>query len=107
MAFGTADRYQGRGIGTFLLGAIGVAAAEAGITTLVGHVLEDNRPMRAVFAKVEATSRLDEPGVLRVEVEAATAAGLLDDAVRQELASAVHDVVTAASLALASPTATS
>jgi len=52
MAFGTVDRYQGRGIGTFLLGAIGVAAEQAGVTTLVAHVLEDNRPMRAVFAKV-------------------------------------------------------
>lgn len=105
IAFGTADRHQGRGIGTFLLGAIGVAATEAGITTLVAHVLEDNRPMRAVFAKVEGTSHFDEPGVLRVEIEAAAAAGLLDDSIRQELASAVRDVVTAASLALATPTA--
>jgi protein lysine acetyltransferase len=104
MAFGTADRYQGRGIGTFLLGAIGVAAAEAGITTLVAHVLEDNRRMRAVFAKVEETSRFDEPGVLRVEIEAAAAAGLLDVGIRQELAATIRDVVTAASLALATPT---
>ncbi len=103
MAFGTVDRYQGRGIGTFLLGAIGVAATQAGITTLVAQVLEDNRPMRAVFAKVEGTSRFDEPGVLRVEIEARAAAGLLGDSIRQELASAVRDVVTAASLALATP----
>jgi protein lysine acetyltransferase len=104
MAFGTVDRYQGRGIGTFLLGAIGVAATEAGITTLMAHVLEDNHPMRAVFAKVEGDIRFDEPGVLMVEIEAATAAGLLDDRIRRELASNVRDVVTAASLALATPT---
>jgi CRP-like cAMP-binding protein len=107
MAFGTADRYQGHGIGTFLLGAIGVAALEAGITTLVAHVLEDNRPMRAVFAKAEGISHFDEPGVLRVQVEAAVAAELLDDPIRQELASAVRDVVTAASLALTTPTGNS
>ena len=103
MAFGTADRYQGRGIGTFLLGAVGVAAVEAGIAKLVGHVLEDNKAMRAVFAKVDSTTHFDEPGVLLVETEAAAAAALLPDATREELASAVHDIVTAASLALSSP----
>jgi CRP-like cAMP-binding protein len=104
MAFGTADRFQRRGIGTFLLGAVGVAAVEAGITTLVGHVLEDNLPMRAVFAKVDGSSRFDEPGVVRIEMAAARAAGLLPESVREELAAAVRDVVTAASLALAAPT---
>jgi CRP-like cAMP-binding protein len=104
MAFGTADRFQGRGIGTFLLSAVGVAAVQAGITTLVGHVLEDNLPMRAVFAKVGGSSNFDEPGVLRIEMAAADAAGLLPEPVREELAAAVRDVVTAASLALAVPT---
>jgi CRP-like cAMP-binding protein len=103
MAFGTADRHQGRGIGTFLLGAIGVAAVEAGITKLFGHVLEDNAAMRAVFAKVDSASHFDEPGVLLVKTEAAAAAALLPEATRHELAAAVHDVVTAASLALTSP----
>jgi CRP-like cAMP-binding protein len=101
MAFGTVDRFQGRGIGTFLLGAVGVAAMQAGITTLVGHVLEDNLPMRAVFAKVGGSSSFDEPGVLRIELAASGAARLLSDPLREELATAVHDVVTAASLALA------
>jgi CRP-like cAMP-binding protein len=103
MAFGTADRFQGRGIGTFLLGAVGVAAVEAGIDTLVGHVLEDNRAMRAVFAKVGGSSSFDEPGVVRVEMAAVGAARLLPESVREELATAVRDVVTAASLALALP----
>jgi protein lysine acetyltransferase len=101
VAFGTADRVQGRGIGTFLLGAIGVAASEGGVSTLVAHVVEDNRAMRRVFAKAEGTSHYDEPGVFRVEIEAIRAAALLPGAVRGELASAVRDVVTAASLALA------
>jgi protein lysine acetyltransferase len=103
MAFGTADRYQGRGIGTFLFGAVGVAAVEAGIAKLVGHVLEDNKAMRAVFAKVDCTTQFDEPGVLLVETESAAAAALLPDAIRDELAAAVHDIVTAASLALSLP----
>lgn len=102
-AFGTADRYQGRGIGTFLLGALAVAAREAGINTLVGHVLEDNAPMRAVFAKAAATAKFGEPGVLVYELQADAAAALLDDATRSALAAAVHDIVTAGSLALAGP----
>jgi CRP-like cAMP-binding protein len=103
MAFGTIDDYQGRGIGTFLLGALGVAAGEAGITTLVAHVLEDNAAMRKVFSKAAAAVRFDEPGVIFVEIEATAAAALLDDSTRTTLASTVRDVVTAASLALTPP----
>jgi protein lysine acetyltransferase len=103
MAFGTIDDYQGRGIGTFLLGALGVAAGEAGITTLVAHVLEDNTAMRKVFGKAAPAVRFDEPGVVFVEIEAAAAAALLDEATRTALGSAVRDVVTAASLALTPP----
>jgi CRP-like cAMP-binding protein len=105
MAFGTADRHQRRGLGTFLLGAVGVAAVEAGIERLVAHVLEDNLAMRAVFAKAAATSRFDEPGVVFVEVDPAAAAALLLPDTRQALALAVHDIVTAASLALTHPDA--
>jgi RimJ/RimL family protein N-acetyltransferase len=104
MAFGVIDRLQGRGIGTLLLGALGVAAGEAGIRRLFGHVLQDNTPMRAVFAKVGAVSAFSEPGVIRTEVDPGAAAQLLDSGLRAELQAAVHDVVTAASLALTTPT---
>jgi CRP-like cAMP-binding protein len=100
VAFTTVDRYQGRGLGTFLLGALGVAATEAGITTLVAHVLDDNMAMRAVFAKAGSHTSFDEPGLVYVTMEARRAAELLDPQLRSQLGSAVHDVVTAASLAL-------
>lgn len=103
MAFGVVDRHQGRGIGTLLFGALGVAAHEAGIKKLVAHVLDDNLAMRAVFAKADPHTRFDEPGVLYVEVEPEAAAATLSPSVREELGSAVHDVVTAASLALSRP----
>jgi len=103
MAFTTVDEYQGRGLGTFLLGALGVAAVEAGIEVLVAHVLADNAPMKAVFAKASAHASFADAGVLRYTVDPATAARLLDPRVRGQLAAAVHDVVTAASLALAHP----
>ena len=101
VAFGTAEGYHGRGLATILLGAVGVAAAEAGITTLVAHVLEENRPMRAVFTKAGARTEFEEPGVVRVSMESGGAAGVIAEDTRALLAAAVHDIVTAASLALA------
>jgi CRP-like cAMP-binding protein len=103
MGFTTVDAYQGRGLGTFLLGAIGVAAVEAGIEVLAAHVLDDNRAMKAVFAKASPHASFEEAGVLRYEIDPAAAAALLDATLRRQLAAAVHDVVTAASLALAHP----
>ena len=100
MAFTVADAYQGRGLGTFMLGALGVAASEAGLERLIAYVMEENRPMRAVFAKARARSRFDDPGILLVTVDPAQAAALLPEELRGQLAGAVHDVVTAATLAL-------
>jgi RimJ/RimL family protein N-acetyltransferase len=103
IAFGTSEGYHGRGLATLLLGALGVAAHEGGIDTLVAHVLEDNAAMRAVFAKADATSAFDEPGVLRVTMQSDSAASILEPQLRAELSSGVHDIVTAASLALSDP----
>jgi CRP-like cAMP-binding protein len=103
MAFGVVDRFQGRGIGTFLLGALGVAAGEAGIRRMIGHVLTDNAPMRAVFAKAGGVTAYSEPGVVRIEVRTEAAASLLEAGLRHQIRSAVHDIVTAASLALVHP----
>lgn len=100
MAFTTADRYQGRGLGTFLLAAVGVAACEAGIDRLVAHVLEDNTAMRRVFAKAGGESSFDEPGLVLVSVDPRRAAALLDPGTAGRIGDAVRDVVTAASLAL-------
>lgn len=101
MAFTTTEKWQGRGAGTLLLGALGAAALEAGIAELGAYVLEENGAMRAVFRKADGRSRYDEPGVLYVTVDSERAAALLDPATRQAIAASVHDVVTAASVALA------
>ncbi|MDE3206499.1 MAG: GNAT family N-acetyltransferase [Acidobacteriota bacterium] len=101
VAFTTVDGQQGRGIGTMMLGALGVAAVEAGISALVAYVLDENMAMRKVFAKAGGTSRFEEPGVILVTVEAERAAVLLEPAARDALRAAVTDVVTAASIALA------
>lgn len=103
VAFGVVDHFQGQGIGTLLLGAVGVAAGEAGIRLIYGHVLEDNAPMLAVFAKAGGRTSFGEPGVRRVELDPRRASGLLDPILAEALRAAAHDVVTAASLALTSP----
>lgn len=101
VAFGTAEGHHGRGLATLLFGAIGVAAVEAGVTTLIAHVLEDNSPMRAVFAKAGARTEFGEPGIVVATMSSGAAAAILDATTRDLLAASVHDIVTAASLALA------
>ncbi len=100
IAFTTTDGNQGRGLGTVLLGAIGVAAEQGGVDRLIAHVLDDNAAMRAVFAKAGGETSREEPGVVSVSIESVKAASLLEPAIRREVADSVHDIVTAASLAL-------
>jgi CRP-like cAMP-binding protein len=103
MAFETADEFQGRGIGTFLFGALGIAAVEAGITGLRAYTQEDNLAMLKVFSKAGARTSFGEPGVIVVDAVPGAAAGLVPEPLRGRLAQSVHDVVTAASLAPARP----
>jgi RimJ/RimL family protein N-acetyltransferase len=103
LAFGVVDRAQGKGLGTLLLGAIGVACSEAGIRTMVADVLEDNAPMRAVFAKAGAKTSFGERGLVHFEIDPIATGAILDEQIRKELQLAVHDIVTAATLALTAP----
>jgi RimJ/RimL family protein N-acetyltransferase len=85
VAFGVTDPLQGRGIGTLLFGAVGVAAAEVGIRRLVGHVLVENAPMHAVFAKAGIESIVTRLGVSKIAVAAEAAAGLLETGLREQV----------------------
>jgi protein lysine acetyltransferase len=44
------DEFQGRGLGTLLMGALAVAARRNGITRFCADVLAENAPMRAILA---------------------------------------------------------
>jgi CRP-like cAMP-binding protein len=103
LGFDVIDPYQGRGIGTMLLGALGVAGLAAGVAQFTAEMLYENTPMRAVLAKADATFKFAEPGVVAAELDVAAAAGLVPPSLRTDLAMAVRDVVTAAGLALAHP----
>lgn len=68
LSLSVTDEFQGRGIGSILLGQIAQAAAEQGITTLVAEVLPENHTMINVFRQsgfpvsIRAT-----PGTIEVE----------------------------------------
>jgi protein lysine acetyltransferase len=64
VALTVADAYQGRGIGTLLLGALAVAARVDGIERFHARVLSDNPPARALGDKVNARWEHEEPGVV-------------------------------------------
>ena len=103
IAFDVLDDYQGRGLGTLLLGALAVAASNAGIAHFVAEVLYENRPMMAVLGKAGATWRHLEQGVVAGTVDVSAAERLLPDPPRSELARTARRVVTAAGLALHAP----
>ncbi len=64
VALTVADAFQGRGIGTLLLGALAVAARIDGIERFHASVLSDNPPARALGDMVNARWEHKEPGVV-------------------------------------------
>ncbi|MGB0437800.1 MAG: GNAT family N-acetyltransferase [Mycobacterium sp.] len=69
VAFIVGDAYQGRGIGTFLLGAIAVAAGAEGVQRFTARVLSDNQAMRAILDRFGATWQRDDLGVVTTEID--------------------------------------
>lgn len=64
IAFIVGDSYQGRGIGTYLLGAVAVIARLEGIEKFTARVLSENAPMRAILDHLGAYWQRDDPGVV-------------------------------------------
>lgn len=64
IAFTVGDAYQGRGIGTLLMGALAVVARGDGITRFTGQVLSENVAMRAIMDRHGAYWERDEPGAV-------------------------------------------
>ena len=69
IAFIVGDAYQGRGIGTLLMGAISVAAGYDGVQRFTARVLSDNQPMRAILDRFGATWHRDDLGVVVTEID--------------------------------------
>lgn len=69
VAFIVGDDFQGRGIGTFLMWALVVAARDDGVRRFTARVLADNAPMRAIFDRFGAVWRRDDLGVVTTTVD--------------------------------------
>jgi RimJ/RimL family protein N-acetyltransferase len=62
------DRYQGRGLGTVLLGVLARAARDQGIRVFRNYVLAENEPMLKLLDDLGATRSLEDSGAFRVDV---------------------------------------
>lgn len=69
IAFIVGDSYQGKGIGTFLLGAVAVIARLEGIEKFTARVLSDNVPMRAILDRLGAYWERDDPGIVTTVID--------------------------------------
>ncbi len=99
VAFGVADDMQGKGLGTLLLGALGAAATQTGITTFVADVLEENLPMRKVFDKAGATWRRTDAGVVSATMDVDATRPLITAEQWDMFTAASAEIVTGATLA--------
>jgi acetyl coenzyme A synthetase (ADP forming)-like protein len=91
VAFTVADEYQGRGLGTLLLGQLAEVAVQNGITRFVAMVLPANYRMLGVFRDsgfpVETTT---EPDEIRVEFPTSLTPEAIEQFERREQIGAVN-----------------
>jgi CRP-like cAMP-binding protein len=96
IAFTVADDYQGRGIGTFLMDALTVAARVCGVHRFTARLLAANGPMRAILDRYNVEWEREEPGVLITEFDVPTLDGLRIELVMvDEIRSMTRQVVRA------------
>jgi RimJ/RimL family protein N-acetyltransferase len=76
IAFTVADAYQGRGIGTFLISALSVAARVAGVQKFSGRMLADNVAMRTIMDHYGAFWERDDVGVVTTVIDVPDSAHL-------------------------------
>ncbi|CAM4206298.1 Acetyltransferase Pat [Mycobacterium basiliense] len=69
IAFTVADAYQGRGIGSFLIGALAVAARVGGIARFSARMLADNLPMRIIMDRYGAVWQREDIGVITTVID--------------------------------------
>jgi protein lysine acetyltransferase len=69
IAFTVADDYQGRGIGTFLIGALSIAARLNGVERFSARMLSDNVPMRTIMDRYGAVWQREDVGVITTVID--------------------------------------
>ena len=106
ISFGIMDQFQGRGLGTLLMGAIAVAARRNGISRFSADVLAENTPMCAILDRAgiewepvklgvaHGTLEVPDPGTFGIPPMTAAA---LSDAADEVAIRAWHSLATRAS----------
>ncbi|MDT5222171.1 MAG: protein lysine acetyltransferase [Mycobacterium sp.] len=69
IAFTVADAYQGRGIGSFLIEALAVAARVDGVERFSARMLSDNLPMRTIMDQHGAVWQREDIGVITTVID--------------------------------------
>ena len=69
IAFTVADAYQGRGIGTFLISALSIAARVDGIERFSARMLSENLPMRTIMDHYGAVWQREDVGVITTVID--------------------------------------
>ena len=69
IAFTVGDAYQGRGIGSFLIAALAVAATVDGVEKFSGRMLADNVAMRTIMDHYGAFWERDDVGVVTTVID--------------------------------------
>ena len=69
IAFTVADDYQGRGIGSFLIGALSIAAKLDGVERFSARMLSENTPMRAIMDHYGAVWQREDIGVITTVID--------------------------------------
>jgi RimJ/RimL family protein N-acetyltransferase len=90
-----ADEYQGRGLGTLLVGVLAATARMAGIERFRAYVLEANEPMLALLEDLGVEATYDSPGVLRADIPL-TQDLIVDSPIERALELATGEVLRAA-----------
>ncbi|ODR15659.1 GNAT family N-acetyltransferase, partial [Mycobacterium gordonae] len=86
IAFTVADAYQRRGIGTFLIGALSVAAQVDGVQRFSARMLSDNLPMRTIMDQHGAVWQREDIGVITTVIDVPRKLGLeraMEEQIRQ------------------------
>ncbi|OBF54365.1 acetyltransferase [Mycobacterium sp. 852002-50816_SCH5313054-b] len=69
IAFTVADAYQGRGIGSFLIDALSIAARVDGVERFSARMLSDNLPMRTIMDHYGAVWQREDVGVITTVID--------------------------------------
>jgi CRP-like cAMP-binding protein len=69
IAFTVADAYQGRGIGSFLISALSIAARVDGVERFSARMLSDNVPMRSIMDHYGAVWQREDVGVITTVID--------------------------------------